>query len=345
MRTLLLLAAVSVGLLLHQTHRAYRLAWVPPPAPERPSDAAPPAGASVPSPHREPLPSAPSAEEETPLSAMDREVLREATEEWRLPDAGLLERPLPPEEARTVAIAVFRGALREAAEGRVATEDAHLPRVRASLRGKGTIELVDLRFREDRIAGALADGRTIEIPAAAVFALEETDAESAEAARRRATEERIAALAAGGADERTVAIELLLRQGELPRAEEMFASWITSGGPAALAASAEDAARRALLDLALRRWTAPAPAASERGVGTGSPAVRNLETLSAFLAAAAPSRELGSADRVRLAEECSAWSDWLAAHADRLRIPAGERHGLEQRLRLLRYDLLKGTGF
>ena len=56
-------------------------------------------------------------------------------------------------------------------------------------------------------------------------------------------------------------------------------------------------------------------------------------------------RGLDEAKRIALAEECSAWTDWLEGSIAARTIPDARRTTLTEELQLLRYDLLKSSGF
>jgi len=356
MRTLLLLTACSVALLLYQTHRDLRrespreeepslpAASAAPPAPRE--YAAPvPAGDSPGAAHL-PDPTRGDALPYEPLGAMERSLLRESHEEWRAPPGELLDRELPPDESRAVAIAFLRGALREGAERRLggSSRSDDPPPLRAHLTPVGSVLVGDPRWRGDRLDGTTLDGREIRIPASAIRSLETLGEAEAVALRRAAFDEEVAALSQGGADELTEALERILRSGDLPLAEARFGEWLAAGGPAALLASDSDPERRARLETVVARLAESHP------VAPGTPAAardgrRDPAALAAFLDAPVSLRDLTPEERAARALECGLWSDWLAAEGDRTSIPAAERSKLEQRLRLLRYDLLKGSGF
>jgi len=277
---------------------------------------------------------------------MERSLLREAEEEWRSPDAALLDREMPAEDERAVAIAFLRAALRERAQGRrdILPAEPASPLLRVRLGPADGIPIANPSWQGDRLRGRTVEGRPFEIPVTSIRAIDPVPAEEGRALLRSAFEARIAALSLGGADQRTEAIERLLASGDSDLAAARFADWLSTGGPAALAATETDPERRELLVSLAARVDAIVRAPTPGGAAAPAGG-RDLDALSRFLGSRTTPRELSPDEREARALECGLWSDWLASEGDRLPISASERAALEQRLRLLRYDLLKAGGF
>jgi hypothetical protein len=275
---------------------------------------------------------------------MERSLLQESHEEWRIPPAEFFDREMLPNDERAVAIAFLRGALRERGERRAPDGEENSPLLRAHLQPEGSLLVGTPEWRGDRLRGTDLAGHELAIPAAAIRSIEPVDEEAARSLRRAAFDSQVAALSLGGGDELTEAIERLLGIGDRVRAEARFPEWLAGGGPAALAAAETDPLRRErLITLAGRIAAVPAADAAETSPPSRGP--RDLAALALFLDSPTSPRDLSPEARAARALECGLWSDWLAEHGEALPISAAERTALDQRLRLLRYDLLKAGGF
>ncbi len=354
-RTLILLLTIGAAFGLYQTRRAASIrasmttsALSPPPPPTGPV-IEPAAQEPRQTPDALAIPTVPPPHaDEEPLTPMEKEVLREARSEWQRPPHDLIERVLPEEEAILVATISLRAALREMSArrwGPTPDPDA-LQITRIHLRPRGAVTLRDPAWKNNQFVGMTSDGSPLAIPASSIVSLEPLPRDEAEERWRLQVEERIGTLTGGGADTRTAEILWILYLGDLSRAESRLGSWIENDGPIVIAAQETDPARRAYLEeCAARLAEAPAEEIASSLPFLTDPEIRNLPSLTEFLTRGGRVRELDNEGRLARAEQCLLWTAWLEKQENALPIPRDEISALRERLRLLRYDLLKGTGF
>ena len=284
------------------------------------------------------------------MSAEDRELLRFAKEEWSALPPDLLKEPRPAEDRRRIAEAAFRRLLAVRSIDRWGEPNAAPPLTRLRL---SSGEILDLTVSSAARSGSTIEGVSlrglpIELPLTAVRQREKlSDAETLSTwqgeIRRRVT------LLTEGTDpyEWTSAIELLLARDQKETAERYFATWVEQGGPQiAIDRALPQLTEDQLLELATV-WSEEPRAdrvLSNPRQADAPNAPRSLTSLHTFLADR-QLRGLNEEERLEKITECEAWEAWLERQGGALSLSEGERASLAQRLQVLRYDLLKTSGF
>lgn len=346
MRTVLLLLVVAAAFGLYQVRRADSS-----PVPVAPRTAPAPLPEDFASPaHQVPPTGRPTSTEDSGptevLSANDRAVLETLHEEWRAAPPEWNVRPWEDADALRIAAVQIRSILREEAEERLAVSPGPIVVSRIELAGGEAMELRDIVGSTHHLEGRTWEGTSVRIPGRAVRSLTTVPEDEARRTWRTRTEERIERLSTGGPAERTTAIFLCAQLEDLERAEAMLPGWLDNAGPEALVAIIEDPERRALVDRAADRLRRVPTEVAAVPAAPRTPRAGSLEELRTFLGTARSGiRELDEKTRLQRADACLRWTEWLEESGDRLPLPAEEIAPLAERLRLLRYDLLKGSGF
>ena len=364
LRTILLLAAIAASAAVYLEKRSERSARSEDEAspsrstaslaPSPSSSGAPSNSAGAPSREtsfdRDPTPHFLEEKESgEPLSALDRESLRDALADWAPIPRYLLSEKHDREGMREVAFAAFRSPLLKSSRVRFGPTPTTLTASTLELEDRTTVVMFDPRRSPSGYVGRSPGGVTLRVPTSSIARIDPFSPTEARDAWRTTTGRRVdQLLEAEDLGERRRAIELLLWLGDLERADTVYSTWIRAGGASALLsegafADAEDAAR----DLAHALETTVSPVSEQRPtrpVSEGT-TVRTEEGLRKFLESREGLRLLSNPDRLARANECAEWSEWLERRGPQLTLSREEREGLAEELRLFRYDLLKSSGF
>ena len=342
-RSILLLAMIGATLGIYLEKRAQRAPT--PPAPNV-SPSVDRAGGETPT--RSPRPAA-ASDETWPLSIDDRELLRFAQAEWGALPEGLLRERRPAEDRRRIAEAAFRRLLSVRSVDRFGVANRAPVVTRVELAAGSPVDLATVKQSGRTIEGESLKGLPVTLPPNDVRSRRELSENEALSAWDAEVRRRVTLLTEGRDPyEWTKAIELLLAREKREEAERLFENWVTLGGPAIVIDRALPTITERELITLTSAWdetedeTTPAVATTTTSREPGAP--RTLTGLHAFL----EDRQLrGLAEKERLAKiaECEEWESWLERQGGALSLRESEREGLTNRLQLLRYDLLKTSGF
>ena len=285
-----------------------------------------------------------------PLTAMDREQLRDALADWVAVPDELLAASHDLAGNGEVGYAAFRSLLLAGSRARLGDPPVSLRSSTVELHDGRELVLENPLRQGSSLIGHSPAGLLLSFPLRSVARTESIPPEDALAAWRKRTEARIAVLLeTDDLGERRLAIELLLWLGEFERADAIYPTWIARGGPRAIVSEVASATQRIqYLNLAeaLEEVALPDRGAIQAATPLhGAPPTRDLEQLRAFLSTREGIRRLENDARIARAEECTEWTEWLERRAPQLKLTTAGRRSLEEELRRFRYDLLKSTGF